>query len=157
MSAFFIAKGEAVLSIFLLLLSGYFDTLDGSLARFQGKTSDFGSVLDILCDRIVEFAVVMGLFYHYQVAECSLYMLGSMLLCITSFLVVGIFSENSSHKSFHYSAGLMERGEAFLFFVMMISLPALFAALSYLFSALVFLTAVIRLYQFYRLSKPISR
>lgn len=51
--------------------------------------------------------------------------LGSMLLCITSFLVVGIFTENQSQKSFHYSPGLMKRAEAFSFFIAMMIWPAI--------------------------------
>lgn len=71
-----------------------------------------------MVDRVVEFVVVLALWFvaPQQRGLWCLLMLGSMLLCITSFLVVGIFSENQSQKSFHYSSGLMERAEAFSFF-----------------------------------------
>lgn len=101
-----------------LLLSGFLDTLDGSLARHLNLVSSKGAALDIVCDRIVEFAVIIGLFFVDANARAfpSLIMLGSILLCITTFLVVGIFVENQSMKSFFYSPGLIERGEAFIFF-----------------------------------------
>ena len=141
---------QVMLAIGLLLLSGYCDTLDGTLARFNHNSSDWGSALDITIDRLVEWAVVFAL---WSVAPASrglwcLLMLGSMLLCITSFLVVGIFSANHSQKSFHYSPGLMERAEAFFFFILMMLWPQAFGFLALLFTTLVTWTAVIRLMQF---------
>lgn len=77
-------------------------------------------------------------------------MLSSVLLCITSFLVVGIFSQNTTEKSFYYSPGLIERFEAFLFFSLMMFLPGIFSYLAYAFSGLVLMTALIRMAQFLR-------
>jgi archaetidylinositol phosphate synthase len=137
-------------AIGLLLLSGYCDTLDGTLARINNYSSDWGSVLDIMTDRVVELSVVFALWTVApdQRALGCLLMLGSMLLCITSFLVVGIFNLNDSEKSFHYSPGLMERAEAFIFFIAMIIWPDAFLFFALLFSLLVTLTALIRLVQF---------
>lgn len=145
-----IANGYSLAAISMLILSGYLDTLDGTLARFQRKQSDIGSLLDLTTDRIVEFAAVLGFFLVDPVLNAlpSILMLGSMLICITSFLAVGIFTANDSHKSFHYSPGLMERAEAFIFFIVMSIFPAQFPNLAYIFSMLVLLTAIVRLYQF---------
>lgn len=150
MVTFFLWSGSTFAALGCLALSGFCDTLDGSLARFQNRTSNIGAALDITADRAVEFSLVMGLFAvnpETRGFPCLL-MLGSILLCITTFLVVGIFSENNSEKSFHYSTGLIERAEAFLFFGAMIALPHAFGILAYLFSSLVALTAFIRIRQF---------
>jgi len=141
---------QVMLAIGLLLTSGYCDTLDGTLARFTNNTTKWGSLLDITTDRLVEFSVVMALWLvdpTHRALWCF-FMLGSMLMCITSFLVVGIFSENFSQKSFHYSPGIMERSEAFFFFILMMLWPQAFSFLALLFTILVTLTAVIRLMQF---------
>jgi len=133
-----------------LVFSGYLDTLDGTLARRQQSTSPVGAVLDIVSDRIVEVSVLIGLFLVAPEARglhCIL-MLGSTLLCITSFLVVGIFVPNDSSKSFFYSPGIIERAEAFLFFGTMILFPSSFFVLATIFAILVTLTSVIRIYQF---------
>lgn len=137
-------------AILFLLLSGYCDTLDGSLARWQKSHSNLGSVVDIVSDRFVECLVVVSLFLlaPAQRGLASVLMLSSITLCITSFLVVGIFMQNQSYKSFHYSPGIMERAEAFAFFIVMVLVPEWFNGLAYLFTALVCLTAVIRLMQF---------
>lgn len=149
-AAAFLAFDLSFWAVFFLLASGYFDTLDGSLARLQNTVSPAGAVLDISSDRLVEFSIILGFFLSNPLARAlpCLLMLGSVLLCITSFLVVGIFSQNSSEKSFHYSPGLMERTEAFLFWIAMILFPAFFSPLAYTFSALVFFTAAARVKEF---------
>lgn len=46
-----------------------------------------GTILDIIFDRIVEFAIIFGLFTVDPVhrAGIALFMLGSILICVTSF------------------------------------------------------------------------
>lgn len=137
-------------AFFVLLLSGFLDTLDGSVARYLNLVTPKGAALDIVCDRMVEFAVILGLFFvdANERALPSLVMLGSILLCITTFLVVGIFVENRSVKSFFYSPGLIERAEAFIFFSIMILFPSTFMVAAYLFSALTFFSAIFRFWEF---------
>lgn len=152
-----IALHLRILALIPLILSGYLDVLDGSLARHQNRSSPKGAVFDIFTDRLVEFSIILGLYLAYPETRALpiILMLGSIFLCITSFLVVGIFSENTTSKSFHYSAGLIERAEAFIFFGAMIVFPALFTPLAYLFVALVLVTTGTRLKQFntnYKLS-----
>ncbi len=138
-------------ALFVLLLSGYLDTIDGSIARALKKESSKGAVLDIISDRVVEASCVFGLYLVDPAsrATLSMLMLISILICVTSFLVVGIFTENDSMKSFHYSPGLMERAEAFIFFGAMMIFPTYFFALSSLFTFFVFFTAFVRIYQFF--------
>jgi archaetidylinositol phosphate synthase len=77
-----------------------------------------------------------------------LIMLSATLCCVTSFLVVGIFSENNTSKSFYYSPGLMERFEAFLFFIAMILWPTAFLLLAIAYIGLVGVTTLIRICEF---------
>lgn len=144
------AKYSLAACIFLLL-SGFFDTLDGTLARHKKLVTSFGTVLDITGDRLVEFSLILGLYLFQPEARglACICMLGSVLLCVTSFLVVGIFTENQSEKSFHYSPGLIERAEAFIFFLLMILFPEWFFFLALLFSLTVFLTVLVRLWEFW--------
>ena len=134
------------IAVFLLLVSGYFDTLDGSLARLQDRSTQIGSALDIVMDRLVEWAVVFALYLvdPQRAVLCFLILLAN-LLCITSFLVVGIFVEQNSNKSFFYHEGLMERAEAFIFFILMMLIPQWFAFLAVVYIILVLLTAFLHL------------
>jgi archaetidylinositol phosphate synthase len=50
-----------LLAAFLLLLSGFCDTLDGVLARLYGETTVFGGFLDSLLDRYADAAIYMGI------------------------------------------------------------------------------------------------
>ena len=144
----------AYAAVVLLLLSGYCDSLDGTLARLAGHATPRGAALDIVSDRVVEFIIIFSLYWMSPVHNAigALCMLGASELCVTTFLVVGIFSENYSEKSFNYSVGLMERPEAFAFFIAMILLPAYFQWLAICYSVLVVYTAVIRIRSFWKAS-----
>ncbi len=136
-------------AIFVLAASGYLDNLDGGFARYLEMSDPKGAVFDIISDRIVEFSVIMGLYlYDPSRAFLCIMMLGSSLVCVTSFLIVGMFSENRSDKSFHYSPGLMERTEAFVAFGLMMLFPSYFHLLAWSFVTLVFVTAAIRVFQY---------
>ena len=141
-----------IFACILLLLSGYLDTLDGTLARLSKKNTITGTVLDITADRLVEFLIVLGLYSISPInrATVCLWLLGGFLLCVTSFLVVGIFTEKKGEKGFSYSPGLIERPETFLFFILMILFPVLFYWLAWLLVILVFYTAAMRIFQFYQ-------
>ncbi|WP_299290547.1 CDP-alcohol phosphatidyltransferase family protein [Nitrosopumilus sp.] len=45
----------------LLLISGFFDMVDGQVARVTGKTSKKGEYLDSMFDKIAEVAIFMGI------------------------------------------------------------------------------------------------
>ncbi|MBS7636133.1 CDP-alcohol phosphatidyltransferase family protein [Candidatus Bathyarchaeota archaeon] len=49
------------LAVFLLLLSGYCDILDGALARLYQKATSFGGFLDSLLDRYADSAIYVGI------------------------------------------------------------------------------------------------
>lgn len=144
----------SIFAVILLCISGFLDTLDGTVARLSKSSTNFGSALDITIDRLVEFAAIFGLYlFAPDRGAYTLVMLGSTLFCVTTFLVVGIFTPNNSHKSFHYSSGLIERAEAFAFFIIMTLFPNSFKIMAVLYIILVFLTGIIRLYQFKQFSE----
>lgn len=136
--------------ICLLLLSGYCDVLDGSIARIRGESTPFGTMLDILSDRLVESFIIIAIFLiQPNIAWVGLLMMMSIIVCVSSFLLVGIFSQQQSHKSFYYSAGLMERAETFIFFIIMMYFPSTVLWLGVLFTLLVLWTTFYRVRQFY--------
>ena len=146
-----ILLNQPLWAIIFLVLSGYCDTLDGSLARARNQSSAKGAVLDIMADRFVECSVLLGLFLcdPENNGLWIFLMLCTSLLCITSFLVVGVFEKNNSVKSFHYSPGLIERAEAFIFFALMVVFPAYLVSLAIIYTILVLYTAAKRIIEFY--------
>jgi CDP-diacylglycerol--serine O-phosphatidyltransferase len=65
-------EGEAVSACWLVILAGFFDALDGKLARFSRSSSRFGIELDSFAD-LVSFGVAPAvIFYSFK-----LYVLGT--------------------------------------------------------------------------------
>ena len=46
--------------VLLILLTGFFDMLDGAVARASGRVTRFGAVLDHVLDRYAEYFIVIG-------------------------------------------------------------------------------------------------
>ena len=61
-----LATGHLFVGGFLVLFSGWFDMLDGAMARITGKTSRFGALLDSSVDRLSEAALFGGLIFFYS-------------------------------------------------------------------------------------------
>ena len=68
----------------LLLVSGFFDMVDGQVARLTGKTSKKGSYLDSMFDKIAEVAIFLGLLIGGY-AEPYLVMLAVALSLLVSY------------------------------------------------------------------------
>jgi archaetidylinositol phosphate synthase len=66
----------------LYLISGFFDALDGVVARLYGETTDFGGYLDSLLDRYVDAIILIAII---SAGLCNPF-LGSVAL-VGSFLV----------------------------------------------------------------------
>ncbi|MBJ20065.1 MAG: CDP-alcohol phosphatidyltransferase family protein [bacterium] len=59
------AGGELRLAGLLLVAGGFFDLVDGVVARHFGRTTRFGAFLDSSLDRVVDILVMLGLFTLY--------------------------------------------------------------------------------------------
>jgi archaetidylinositol phosphate synthase len=143
------------LGLFFFSVAGFFDILDGSVARMHQKTSAMGTVLDLTLDRVVEVAMVFSLYFLGEGRDLyCLMMLASMYICVASFFSVTLFDsqrKSSPHKkSFAYSPGLVERAETFAFFFLMVLFESQFKLLAFAYTALTLLTACIRLIEFKR-------
>ena len=68
----------------LLLVSGFFDMVDGQVARITGKTSQKGSYLDSMFDKIAEVTIFLGLLVGGY-AEPYLVMLAITLSLLVSY------------------------------------------------------------------------
>jgi len=79
-TALFAAYGNMIVAGLLILFGGYFDMLDGSLARRTGRVTVFGEVLDSTLDRLSEGAILLGLLYWFAVDGS---IIGIMLAGIT--------------------------------------------------------------------------
>lgn len=134
----------------LMFISFFLDAIDGTLARLE-KSTVFGGILDIFCDRTVEVIVIISLISTdpQNLMWPGLFSLGSIVLCISMFLLLGaVITEDhleEVEKVIYYRPGLMERSETFLFLFSITIIISLRFLLLWIFAGLVFLTAILRL------------
>ncbi|MHA2185651.1 MAG: CDP-alcohol phosphatidyltransferase family protein, partial [Promethearchaeota archaeon] len=147
-----------IVAVVFMLISFFFDTIDGALARLEEPTV-FGGILDIFCDRAVEISILISIVSTNSVALLwpGLFSLASIILCITMFLLVGgaVKPENleDKQKVVYYRHGLMERSETLIFlFLMVVLIPFRFIIL-WIFFGLVLITALLRLKDAYSIFK----
>ena len=62
-SSVFFAKKELLWAGAFLLAGGFFDALDGLVARENKRITRFGGFLDSVCDRFADTAVIIGAMY----------------------------------------------------------------------------------------------
>ena len=93
----------------LLLVSGFFDMIDGQVAKVTGKTSKKGSYLDSMFDKIAETAIFLGILIGGY-AEPYL-----VLLAITLSLLVSYARAKSDALNIKLQGvGIGERAERLL-------------------------------------------
>ena len=64
-AAWALAEGALVTGGILILAGGFFDLVDGVVARHQGISTRFGGFLDSTLDRVVDMALLVGISVHY--------------------------------------------------------------------------------------------
>lgn len=62
-AAVIFATGDLLGGALLILLSGFFDMIDGAVARAKGCMTAFGAVLDSVCDRYADAIIFVGIIY----------------------------------------------------------------------------------------------
>jgi phosphatidylglycerophosphate synthase len=147
-----------ICGLILMVLSFFFDSLDGTLARLEGPTV-FGGVLDIFCDRTVEVFIIISLISTdpTNLIWPGIFSLTSIVLCITMFLLIGgiikVDELDDSKKVIYYRFGLIERSETLVFLFLITFFIILRFLLLWIFAVLVFTTAILRLRDAYLLLK----
>lgn len=126
----------------LLILTGFADGVDGRVARLGSGSTPWGGVLDLVFDRIVEAAILLGItlpYPHLHAPALVLAVTWYINLCV--FLAVGAASQQQREKVIVYSPGLIERGEGLFFAIFAGFWPHWAAPVVYLYAALEVLTA----------------
>lgn len=95
-----------LLAVFLLMASGFFDALDGALARLYKKTTATGGFLDSLLDRYVDAAVYSGIMLG---GLCDL--AWGLLALIGSLLTSYVRARSEAEDIPMESIGIFERAE----------------------------------------------
>jgi len=82
LAAWAIAVGEWLQGCSLIVLAGFFDILDGAVARNCRQASAFGSFLDSVLDRYSDLSLLVGLLIYYSRQGMTLYqiLLGAAIM-----------------------------------------------------------------------------
>lgn len=149
-----ISAGRPYLGIFFLWLSGFFDALDGTVARLSGNSSKIGAYADLVSDRMVEAFVILG-FSWFLPSNIYAYLLFfvAVIFNFSTFIVAGALFKNSSHKSMHYDVGIAERTETFIVFTLMALFTSYTFQILMLFNAVIFMTGMIRFFKVIKFSQ----
>lgn len=104
------ALGNFPLGGFLLLAGGFFDLVDGVVARHFGRSTAFGAFLDSTLDRFVDMAVMLGIAAHYGLAgRPGMLTLASVVLIMS---VLTSYTKARAEQVIPYlQGGTVERGE----------------------------------------------
>lgn len=117
-AAFLFAMGEQLLAGIVLLVAGFFDIIDGAVARLLQKETAFGGVLDSVIDRYVDFLLYAGIIYASiagSIAEPSFILargwLWGLLAIAGSFMVSYIRARAEAAGTEKLDVGIAERAE----------------------------------------------
>jgi archaetidylinositol phosphate synthase len=139
------ARGFVGAGLVALWLSGALDALDGTIARQYERSTAFGGVLDLVSDRWVEAAALLGLaWYRPVLGFAALTVLATWYVNITVFLAAGA-AAGAGEKLIVYPPGLLERTEALVFFTLLAVAGNAGVWLCYAYAALEIWTTIQRL------------
>ncbi len=97
----------------VLLLSGFLDTIDGTIARLTKRSTPFGALLDSVLDRYADFFIYAGLLIYYR----HQWMFFVILLAILGSFMVSYVKARAESFGETRVVGLMQRPERVLLIV----------------------------------------
>lgn len=104
------ASGSFVWGGVLLLAGGFFDLVDGVVARHQGTSTTFGAFLDSTLDRLVDMAALLGILMAYAAAGNQRVVVLTAVCLVTS--VLTSYAKARAERFVpQFEGGVLERGE----------------------------------------------
>ena len=125
----------------VVLAAGFFDMLDGALARLTNRVTRFGAILDSTLDRFAEAVLLLGLLVLYAGSQS---VAGSLLVgfALLGSLMVSYLRARIEAQGIECKVGLFTRTER----VIILALGLLFSQFDY---ALIIALAIIVVFSFF--------
>ena len=148
-TGFILTLGAAALIItehlfaagFVVLIAGFFDMLDGALARITNKVTRFGGILDSTLDRLSEAALLLGILVVYAREQSMLGIIFVGLTLISS-LLVSYIKARAEALGLECEVGLFTRPER----VVVLALGLLLSQIDY---ALIVVLGITMVFSFF--------
>ena len=145
LSAVCIGLEYTIPALLFLWLSGLCDVLDGTIARLTNSSHPFGAYTDLISDRMVEAALMVGFAVRYPEHSFTyIVFLVALLFHFSTFVVAGSVFNNNGPKSMHHDRSIVERGEAFIVFTFMILYPQAIFYILMPFNLIIFMSGLAR-------------
>ena len=152
-AGFMVAAGAAALIItghlfaagFVVLFAGFFDMLDGALARGTNRTTQFGVILDATLDRLSEAVLLLSILFLYFMEQsvAGLLVVG---LALVGSLLVSYIRARAEALGLECLVGFFTRAER----VVVLALGLLLSQIDY---ALIIALAIIMVFSFITISQ----
>ena len=126
---------------FIVLIAGFFDMLDGTLARRTNRVTPFGAALDSTFDRLSEAALLVGILVIYA-REQSLTGIILVGVALTGSLLVSYVRARAEALGLECQVGLFTRPERVI-------VRALGLLLNQIDNALIIALAIIAVFSFF--------
>ncbi|MFW5913302.1 MAG: archaetidylinositol phosphate synthase [Candidatus Hadarchaeota archaeon] len=149
-SGYLFFEGSPILGGVMILIGGFFDIIDGAIARLTGEVTEFGSVLDSTSDRISDALIYVGILgggYGTLLGEPIWVFPITALL--TSFLVSYVRARAESAGTGKLDVGIAERAERLIILSLGAFVNLIIYALA-LVSVLAGATVIQRLYESFK-------
>lgn len=147
--------GHTFVAGFVVLVGGFFDIIDGALARSTGRTSRFGAILDSTLDRASEAVVFLGLLVFYAREQSTVGVVVVGVVWLMS-LLVSYIRARAEGAGLECGVGFFTRAERVILLALGLLLSqvgdALLIVLAVI-AALSFLTVIQRLRYVWRQTK----
>jgi len=108
-AAALIVTGHLFAAGFVVLFAGFFDMLDGALARYTNQTTCFGAVLDSILDRLSEAVLLVGILLY--VGNQSSVAVLLVFLALFGSLLVSYIRARAEALDLECQVGLFTRAE----------------------------------------------
>ena len=108
-AAALIVTGHLFAAGFVVFFAGFFDMLDGALARYTNQTTCFGAVLDSILDRLSEAVLLVGILLY--VSDQSSVAVLLVFLALFGSLLVSYIRARAEALDLECQVGLFTRAE----------------------------------------------
>jgi CDP-diacylglycerol---glycerol-3-phosphate 3-phosphatidyltransferase len=112
--AVFLATGHMTIGGLLILVSGWFDGLDGAMARQLNQPTKFGAFVDSVTDRWSEMAIFLGLLIYYLGRPDPLIYCLLVFVATMGSVMVSYTKSRAEALGFDCNVGLLTRMERYL-------------------------------------------
>jgi CDP-diacylglycerol--glycerol-3-phosphate 3-phosphatidyltransferase len=138
-----LAEGEWLQGAGLIILAGFFDILDGAMARNCNETSSFGSFLDSVIDRYSDLSLLVGLLIFYSRQRSLLYQV-LIGLALMGTALVPYTRARAETVIAQCNVGMMERPERILLIFFGAAIPPIMPVVVWILAIFTNLTVIQR-------------